>query len=245
MIKLCLLIISMIIGAFNYCGENIAEALEERDWRQTAAYSGLLALLVAACVAGILGLLYLAYLFWWVILAVYLAGAGLYALLHRDREEQDETDEFDHMMAEERAREDHSSLSPLIFQAILSASENTSIVRPRDQLSIESSRDKSYYFEGNMAVHQFEIDFSGQLEANQAEIILEEIRRQVVKYAQRYPLTIREGRLPVMYDIKNAGSFLILEVVLYSSENEDKILARRRARFEHKRRMGEVYDRDF
>lgn len=246
MLKLLSVILSVIVGAFNTCGENIAMGIEDRNGKQIAAYCGLLALLVVACVAGTLGLLYLAYCFWWVILAVYIAGAGLYALLHPAESAQEDVNEVDLIMAEEDAKEAHSELRSLAYHAVLDTSENTSLIRPRDEFSIESSREKPFYQDGPaVMVHQFEIDYTDALESSQLDNILRDLQRQFNKYAPRYPLLIREGHPPVVYDLKNTGNFLILEVILYSESAKDKIEARRRARINRQLKMGEIYDRDF
>lgn len=245
MLKLLSVILSVIVGAFNTCGENIAMGIEDRNGKQIAAYCGLLALLVVACVAGTLGLLYLAYCFWWVILAVYIAGAGLYALLHPAESAQEDINEVDLIMAEEDAKEVHPELRSLAYHATIDTSNNTPIIYPRDEFGIESSREKPFYLDGSITVHQFELDYNGTIEPGQLDNIIRDLQRQFNKYAPRYPLLIRDGHPPVVYDLKNTGNFLILEVILYSESAKDKIEARRRARINRQLKMGEIYDRDF
>lgn len=246
MLKLCSVIFSIISNAFNTCGNSIAEGIEDRNGKQIAAYFGLLVLLVVACVAGTLGLLYLAYCFWWIILVVYLAGAGLYTLLHPTISTKEVNNEIDLIIAEEDAKEAHSELRALAYHAVLDTSENTSLIRPRDEFSIESSREKPFYQDGStVMVHQFEVDYNGALESNQLNNILRDLQRQFNKYAPRYPLLIREGHPPVVYDLKNTGNFLILEVILYSESAREKIEARRRARINRQLKIRDIYDRDF
>ena len=145
-------------------------------------------------------------------------------------------------LAEQEAQEVHDDLSVLVYNAVSEAAEYTPLQRPRDVYSIETSRDKPYRMDGTMAVHQFEADFSGTLDRSKLDSLFKDVQRRLNKHARRYPLLIRNGHPPVLFDIKDNGSFLLLEIVLYSENYSGKIEARRRARIERQHSQERVED---
>lgn len=74
--------------------------------------------------------------------------------------------------------------------------------------------------------------YSGTLDLSKLDSLFRDVQRRVNKHAHRYPLLIRDGHPPVLFDIKDNGNFLLLEVVLYADSYSGKIEARKRARIE-------------
>lgn len=147
--------------------------------------------------------------------------------------------------AEQEAEEVHGELRTLTYNAVADISDYTAIHRPRDEFSIESSRDKKYYMDEDMAIHQYEVDHDGYLDRSQLDTIIRETQRCINRHARRYPVLVHDGHCPVVYDIKPTGSFLIVEIVLYSDAYKDKIEARKRARIERQLKSIDTYDQDF
>lgn len=147
--------------------------------------------------------------------------------------------------AEQEAAELHDDLSELIFNAVVDTSENSPLIRPRDSASIETGRDKPYSMEGVMAVHQYSVDIDTPLDKASGELIMRELQRHTNQRGKRYPQLCREGRPPIIYDIKNNGNFIIVEVVLYSEKYKRKIEDRRKARIARQQRQGDIFDSDF
>ena len=118
----------------------------------------------------------------------------------------------------------------------------TPLQRPRDVYTIETSREKQFRMDGAMAVHQFEADFSGTLDRSKLDSLFRDVQRRMSKHARRYPLLMRNGHPPVLYDVKDNGNFLVLEVVLYSEDYSGKIEARKRARIERQHGQERIDD---
>ena len=154
-------------------------------------------------------------------------------------------DEVDEVMAEQEAAENYDDMRNLVYNAIVSVAENAPIHRPRDEFTIETNREKPYRMDGDMAIYQFEVDYNGVLERSMFGSLLQEIQRYINKYGRRYPLLMWYGHPPVVFDLKDAGGFMILEIVLYSDRYKDKIDARKRARIARQQKAGDTYDRDF
>lgn len=154
-------------------------------------------------------------------------------------------DPVDEVIAEEDAEDDHEQLRPCVFNAIVGASENTPFHRPRDEYTIETGRDTHFSMDGLDAVHEFEIDYDGTLDSSMIDYAIREIQRGLNKHAPRWPLIIREGHPPLVYDLKDTGNFLILEVILYSSTAEEKVKARRKARIARQQRQETIIDSDY
>lgn len=145
-------------------------------------------------------------------------------------------------LAEQEAQEVHEELRELVYNALAEAAEYTPLQRPRDTYSIETSREKQYRMDGIMPIHQFEADFSGTLDRSKLDSLSRDIQRRIDKHARRYPLLMRDGRPPILFDIKDNGNFLLLEVVLYADSYSGKIEARKRARIERQHGQERIDD---
>lgn len=145
-------------------------------------------------------------------------------------------------LAEQEAQEVHDELRMLVYNALAEAAEYTLLQRPRDIYAIETSREKPYRMDGVMAVHQFEADYSGTLDRSKLDSLSRDIQRRIDKHARCYPLLMRDGHSPVLYDVKDNGNFLVLEVVLYSEDYSGKIEARKRARIERQHGQERIDD---
>ncbi len=146
------------------------------------------------------------------------------------------------MLAEQEAEEVHEELGVLVYNALAEAADYTPLQRPRDVYSIETSREKQYRLDGAMAVHQFEADYSGTLDLSKLDSLFRDVQRRINKHARRYPGLVRDGHPPVLFDIKDNGNFLLLEVVLYADSYSGKIDARKRARIERQHNQERVED---
>ncbi|MBD5099586.1 MAG: hypothetical protein HDT35_08625 [Clostridiales bacterium] len=140
-------------------------------------------------------------------------------------------------LAEQEAEEVHEDLLNLMYNAIADTSEHMPIQRPRDEYSIETSRKKSYWMEGSMAVHQFEVDCDSMIDPPTRDNLIRELQRHINQQSRRYPGLMRDGHPPVVYDIKRHNNFLLIEVVLHYKNHSKKIEDRKRARI--KRRHGQ------
>lgn len=145
-------------------------------------------------------------------------------------------------LAEQEAQEVHEELRELVYNALAEAADYTPLQRPRDIYSIETSREKQYRMDDIMPIHQFEADFSGTLDRSKLDSLSRDIQRRIDKHARRYPLLMRDGRPPVLFDIKDNGNFLLLEVVLYADSYSGKIEARKRARIERQHNQERIDD---
>ena len=145
-------------------------------------------------------------------------------------------------LAEQEAQEVHEELRDLVYNALAEAADYTPLQRPRDIYSIETSREKPYRMDGVMAVHQFEADFSGTIDHPKLDSLFRDVQRRINKHARRYPLLMRNGHPPALLDIKDNGSFILLEVVLFSEDSKGKIEARKRARIERQHSQERVDD---
>lgn len=147
--------------------------------------------------------------------------------------------------AKQEAEEVHEDLAELIFAAVVDTSENTPLKRPRDVDGIETGREKPYYMEGMMAVHQFSVDVSAPLEKADKDLAIRELQRHINQRSKRHPLLLRDGHAPVVYDMKDNGPYVVFEVVLYSENYKGKIEARRKARIARQQKQGDINDQDF
>lgn len=136
------------------------------------------------------------------------------------------------MLAEQEANEIHEDLLTLMYNVVAETSEHTPIARPRDVYSIETSREKQYWMDGSMAVHQFEVDCDTKMDRDTRDKLIRELQRHTNQQSRRYPGLVRDGHPPIVYDIKPNGNFLLLEIVLYSANQIKKIEARKRVRIE-------------
>lgn len=147
--------------------------------------------------------------------------------------------------AAQEAEEAHGDLAELTYNAVVDTSENTPLTRPRDALSIETGREKPYYMDGIMAVHQFSVDVSAPLKKADEDLVIRELQRHTNQRGKRYSALLRDGHAPIILDVKNSGNFVTVEVILYSDKYKDKIEARRKARIARQQNQGDTYDRDF
>lgn len=154
-------------------------------------------------------------------------------------------DPVDVEYAEQEAAELHEDLGELVFNAVVDTSENTPLKRPRDTASIETGREKPYTMDGTMAIHQFSVDMDTPLDKAGEDIVVRELQRHTNQRGKRYPQLRRDGLAPIIYDVKNNGDFIIVEVVLYSEKYKGKIRARREARIARKQKMADTNDKDF
>lgn len=147
--------------------------------------------------------------------------------------------------AEQEAAELHNDLGELVYNAVVDTSENTPLKRPRDAAGIETGRDKPYSMDGIMAVHQYSVDVDTPLDKASGDLIMRELQRHTNQRGKRYPQLCRDGLPPIIYDVKNNGNFIIVEVVLYSEKYKRKIEDRRKARIARQQRQGDIFDSDF
>lgn len=146
------------------------------------------------------------------------------------------------MLAEQEAEEIHEDLLLLVYNAVAETSERMPIQRPRDAYSIETSREKPYRMDGSLAIHQFEVDCTREIDRETRNNLIRELQRHIIQQSRRFQQLVREGRPPVMYSIKGNGNFLLLEIVLYSQKHAEKIEASKRARIEHQNRQERIDD---
>lgn len=148
-------------------------------------------------------------------------------------------------VAEAEADELHDDLGGLVFEAVVDASENIPLKRPRDPAGIETGRDKPYRMDGIMAIHQFNVDTSGPLSMSDREFIMDDLQRHINQRGKAYPQLCQDGYAPIIHNIKDNGNFVLVEVVLYSERYKDKIRARRKARIARKQQVADTNDQDF
>ena len=244
-------IISLIMSLFNDLCNEISDGIEEGNLGKVTLNVMLLILSSTAML-----LLFVLLIKWGIEhIHILVTGGLLIAALYSvylkliGHEEGNDNDmsygSIEEEMALQEATEVHEELRTLVYNATVNTAETTPIRRVRDEYSIETSREKSFRMDGIMAVHQFEVDYDGTLDHSTLDFVLREFQRCMNKHARRYPFLVRDGRPPVAYDIKDAGGFLILEIVLYSEKYKDKLDTRKRARIAHRQKMADIYDRDF
>lgn len=244
--QLIIAIFSFISETFSGWFEEVADGIENRNAKTVITNSLFICIwgLVLILIVALLGLLILRNITV-VIIGAFLA-AALYSVIFKilggGIDDGSSTDSTAVELAEQEAQEVHEELRELAYNVVAEAADYTSLQRPRDVYSIETSRDKPYRMEGIMAVHQFEVDFSGSLDRSKLNSLLRDVQRRINKHARRYPFLVRDGCSPVIYDIKDNGNFLLLEIVLYSENYRGKIEARKRARIEHQHSQERIED---
>lgn len=226
--------------------DEIREGLEEENIPQVLINATTLALPIGVGLfAGILLVRFVithAHLF---VIGGFLA-AALYSAVSKflgvDVDDGSGADSTTAELAEQEAEEVHEDLQELTYNVLSEAAEYTALQRPRDVYSVGTSREKQYRMDGVMAVHQFEADYSGTLDRTKLDSLFRDVQRRMSKHARRYPGLVRDGHPPVLYDIKDNGGFLLLEIVLYSENYSEKIEARKRARIERQHGQERVED---
>lgn len=180
---------------------------------------------------------------------IFLASCGVYWLKnYKPKASEDNDDDNDPVKVEyakQEAGELHEDLGELIFNAVLDTSENVPFKQPRDAASIETGRETPYSVDGIMAVHQYIVDIDKSLNRSSEDFAVRQLQRHVNQRGKRYPQLCRDGLAPVIYDIKNHGDYVLVEVVLYSEKYKKKIEARRKARIARQKMMGDSYDQDY
>lgn len=202
--------------------EKVNAGLEEENVPQVLLNGGILVLMVGICLfLGFVLVQFIIKNMHLFIIGIFLAAALYSAVLKFlgvDIDDGSGTDSTAVELAEQEAQEVHEELQVLVYNALAEAADYTPLQRPRDVYSIETSREKQYRMDGAMAVHQFEADFSGTLDRSKLDSIFRDVQRRINKHARRFPFLIRDGHPPVLFDIKDNGGFLLLEVVLYSKD---------------------------
>lgn len=155
-----------------------------------------------------------------------------------------ELNDSDMAYAKEEADTLHDDLTNLVYNAALDIAEIVPIVRPRDASGIDTGKIRQV---GLMAVHQYTLDVSADQPLNEAamDAVRKELTRHMEQRSKRYGQLCPDDRPPVVYDVKNNGNFLLVEVVLYRKAYEDTLKNKFKARFDRQRNMGDTYDRDF
>lgn len=226
--------------------EKVNAGLEEENVTQVLLNGGILVLMVGICLfLGFVLVQFIIKNMHLFIIGIFLAAALYSAVLKFlgvDIDDGSGSDSTNVELAEQEAQEVHEDLRELVYNAVSEAADYTPLQRPRDVYSIETSREKQYRMDSVMAVHQFEADFSGTLDRSKLDSIFRDVQRRINKHARRYPLLIRNGHPPVLYEIRDNGCFLLLEIVLYSEDYSSKIEARKRARIEHQHSQERVDD---
>lgn len=156
-----------------------------------------------------------------------------------------EADPVEAEYAEQEAAELHEEVCELTYEAAADTAENTPLKRSQGSAGIETGREKPYTMDGTMAIHQFSVDTDTPLDKAGEDLVLRELQRHMNQRGKRYPHLCREGRAPIIFDLKNNGNFVIIEVVLYSEKYKGKIEARRKARIARQQQTGDTYDKDF
>lgn len=251
--KLYNVILQKIIKAYNICCEDLAEGIEQNNWKQAVLNFVLIALLTAGCAVTGLLLLWLVIKFWWVPLGIALIIVCAKALFA----ESDQTitvdpppiDEVEKTLILERAIEQQDEVRALTFSAIQGASTTTPLKRPHDEYDIQPSRasGKSIYLsQDKVPVYQWEADLEGEIDKAQEDSILRELQRHVVKNLPRYPMLLSDearGRAAVeVLDVKNLGGHVLIEMVLANATSIPLVDARRRARAERQAKQERIDD---
>lgn len=240
--------ICFISERFNERFAEAANGIEDRDLKRVVINCGCIIFwAVVLVLVGLFTIFFIVDNFDFLVVACFLVTAVYSVMVNikSDDDKNGEPDSIDIMMAEQEAEENHEDFRGLTYNCIVEVSEITSIRCPRDEFSIETSREVQYRMEGDMAIHQFEVDHEGQLDRGQVDMIIREMQRHVNKFARRYPTLLYDGRPPVVYDIKPTGSFFIVEIVLCKEEYKNKIEARKRARVMRQLNTADTYDQDF
>ena len=136
--------------------------------------------------------------------------------------------------AEEEAQDIHGDIGELVYNASVDTAKvkQDLIVCPDDCFGMETGRDKPYRMDEDMAIHQFILDTAiSPLTKDMEAAIMQELQRHINQRSRRYPHLCRNGYAPIVYDVRDAGGFVTVEVVLYAEKHMDKVKARHSTHF--------------
>lgn len=161
-----------------------------------------------------------------------------------DGPDDGEVDPVEVELSKQEADELHDDIAELIFNAIIDT-ETVEFKKPRSKDSIAAGKETPFVMDGIMAVHRFWVDINSSSVKFNEDFAVRQLQRHTNQQGKRYPQLYRDGRAPIIFDIKNNGDFAVIEVVLYSEKYKNKIEARRKARIARQQMMGDSHDRDF
>lgn len=136
--------------------------------------------------------------------------------------------------AEQEAQDLHGDMGELAYNASVDVAKvkQDLIVCPDDLFGMETGRDKPYRMDEDMAIHQFILDTpTSPLTKDMENSIMQELQRHINQRSKRYPHLCRSGYAPIVYDVRDAGGFVTVEIVLYAEKYIDKVKARHSTHF--------------
>lgn len=136
--------------------------------------------------------------------------------------------------AEQEAQDIHGDIGELVYNAAVDTAKikQDLIVCPDDCFGMETGRDKPYRMDEDMAIHQFILDTAiSPLTKDMEAAIMQELQRHINQRSRRYSYLCRNGYAPIVYDVRDAGGFVTVEVVLYAEKHMDKVKARHSTHF--------------
>lgn len=237
-------IASRLWSAFNRALRDAATGIRTRDTGKIFFSLCRAVLLVILCVGGVIGFTALLMHYTDIAIVISLIIWGVYELANQKPSQTPSPTSPEPLVAAE-AEEVHEPLRGLVYTAAVEAAENTPLHRPLEEYSIESSRSKGFRLEDSNAIHHFELDVNTPVDRLTIDRIIDELQRQINKHATRFPLVVHDGHAPFVYDIKDNGNFLVVEVVLYSNGIKDKVNAKKLARANRRQKVADIHDCDF
>lgn len=136
--------------------------------------------------------------------------------------------------AEQEAQDIHSDVGELAYNASVDTAkvEQDLIICPDDPFGMETGRDKPYRMDEDMAIHQFILDTpTSPLTKEMENSIMQKLQRHITQRSKRYPHLCRSGYAPIVFDVRDAGGFVTIEIVLYAEKYMDKVNARHSTHF--------------
>lgn len=131
--------------------------------------------------------------------------------------------------AEQEAQDIHGDIGELVYNAAVDTAKikQDLIVCPDDRFGMETGRDKPYRMDEDLAIHQYILDTpTAPLTKDMENSIMQELQRHINQRSRRYPHLCRNGYAPIVYDVRDAGGFVTVEVVLHAEKYMDKVKAR-------------------
>ena len=250
-------------AAWKSFSEDTALAIDYGDIRHIIR-NVLLLLLALVFIGGSIALITLIimlnieFIFYWIIAPI----VALIFIIHLfseclKEEKEDEIkdipviDDVETELIRQRAMEIYPELQVLLFSALQSVAQITPLLRPHDPAEIETStaRAKHFYIDGKNVIFQFEGTLESSIDRVTEDMIQRELQRSIAKYISRYPLLIHsesQGRVPLeVLDVKNCGSYVLIEVCQTTEASIPMIDARRRARIERQQKQQRFLDEDY